>query len=83
MGQNTSKNRAKLHNEDKFKHLNKLTQNDAMGSDAERIKKHDTLHKRMLTPKLTRMMKSSTNAETATPVSSTSKLLERRRMFAE
>ena len=41
MGQNSSKNQTKLHNKDKFKHLNKLALSDAQSNDNERIKKHD------------------------------------------
>ena len=53
MGQNNSKNQTKLQNKEKFKHLNKLASN----ADAARLQKHDTLHQRMLTPKMARIMK--------------------------
>lgn len=52
-----------------MKHLEKLA---AQQSDADRLQRHDKLHKRMLTPKLTRMLKETDEKN---------KLLERRPGF--
>ena len=78
MGQNTSKNQAKLHNKDKFKHLNKLAQGDALTNDAERIQQHNMLQNRILSPKMGKLMASAKAAESSTP-SPNSKLLDRRK----